>query len=379
MANDAGETKIDIVSATMTDNEGNAVTKTDSATVTTVDAAPTFSVEKSLLYPVSLPEPGGTAFYRIVITNTGREPLTITSLVDDVGGVTVDLDGRGSCSVPQTIPIGGFYACSFSVPVSGDARDTVSDTVTVTAEDNEGTVVEGFDTAEVVITDVQPSIDLDKSASPASVPEPGGDVTFTVRVHNDSIEDVTLDSLVDDVYGDLNGQGTCVTPQTISPQGSYECQFVAFVSGAVPDLATDTVTGSATDNEGNTATDSDSATVGVGSGGGTRTIITKTADPISLPEPGGTFTFTVSITSPEGMLVTDLVDIPYGNLSGKSDCVTPLKIAAGATSPAPSPGPSRAIQVTPRPTSCASAASSMASPTWASRRRPCASPTSCRP
>ena len=58
VANDAGETKIDIVSATMTDNEGNAVTKTDSATVTTVDAPPTFSVEKSLLYPVSLPEPG---------------------------------------------------------------------------------------------------------------------------------------------------------------------------------------------------------------------------------------------------------------------------------------------------------------------------------
>ena len=331
VANDAGETKIDIVSATMTDNEGNTVTKTDSATVTTVDAAPTFSVEKSLLYPVSLPEPGGTAFYRIVVTNTGREPLTITRLVDDVGGGPVDLDGRGSCSVPQTIPIGGFYACSFSVPVSGDARGTVSDTVTVTAEDNEGTVVEGFDTAEVVITDVQPSIDLDKSASPASVPEPGGDVTFAVRVHNNFIEDVTLDSLVDDVYGDLNGQGTCVTPQTISPQGSYECQFVAFVSGAVPDLATDTVTGSATDNEGNTVTDSDSATVGVGSGGGTRTIITKTADPITLPEPGGTFTFTVSITSPEGMLVTDLVDIPYGNLSGQSDCVTPLKIAAGAT------------------------------------------------
>ena len=59
--------------------------------------------------------------------------------------------------------------------------DTVSDTVTVTAEDNEGTVVAGSDTAEVVITDVQPSIDLDKSASPASVPEPGGDVTFTVQ------------------------------------------------------------------------------------------------------------------------------------------------------------------------------------------------------
>ncbi len=50
VANDAGESKIDIVSATMTDNEGNEVTQTDSATVTTIDGDPTFSVEKSVLY-----------------------------------------------------------------------------------------------------------------------------------------------------------------------------------------------------------------------------------------------------------------------------------------------------------------------------------------
>ncbi len=39
--------------------------------------------------------------------------------------------------------------------------------------------------------------------------EPGGDVTFTVRIDNTSaVDDVTIDSLTDTIYGDLDGQGT---------------------------------------------------------------------------------------------------------------------------------------------------------------------------
>ena len=110
VANDAGETKVDIVSATLTDNEGNSVTESDSASVLTVNRPPDFSVEKSLIFPnpATVPAPGGTVWFRLVINNDGFEPVTITSLVDTVNGLSpgTNLDGRGSCAVPQTIPTG---------------------------------------------------------------------------------------------------------------------------------------------------------------------------------------------------------------------------------------------------------------------------------
>ncbi len=331
VANNAGETKIDIVAATVEDNEGNSTTLTDSASVTTTDTPPTFSVDKSLLYPAQLDEPGGTAFYRLVVTNTSLEPITLTALVDDPG--SIDLDGRGSCSVPQTIPPGGTYACSFGLPVSGDGGDTVQDTVTVTGEDNDGTSVDVSDSAQIDIADVLPAIDVDKSADPTSVIAPGGDVTFTVVVTNDSVENVTLVSLIDDPYGDITAlPGDCAVPQVLAPGDSYTCAFTVFVSGSLGELVRDTVTGSATDNEGNTATDSDGATVGVGGGGvgpGSVTV-SKSASPATLPEPGGDFTFSVTVTGEPFFSVLELFDDIYGDLNGQGDCVLPqLAIASG--------------------------------------------------
>jgi len=47
------------------------------------------------------------------------------------------------------------------------------------------------------------------------VPETGGDVTFTFLVENIGPEDVTLTTLVDDVFGDLDGQGDVALPVDI--------------------------------------------------------------------------------------------------------------------------------------------------------------------
>src|SRR5207249_10862536 len=77
-------------------------------------------------------------------------------------------------------------------------------------------------------------VKVTKSASPSSLSEPGGAVTFTVKVTNASVastDPLTLSSLVDDIYGDLNGQGTCATPQTILYGASYSCSFTKTVSG----------------------------------------------------------------------------------------------------------------------------------------------------
>ena len=43
-------------------------------------------------------------------------------------------------------------------------------------------------------------------------------VTYRVEVCNDSdAESLTLNALSDDIYGDLNGKGSCSVPQTLLP------------------------------------------------------------------------------------------------------------------------------------------------------------------
>jgi hypothetical protein len=95
-----------------------------------------------------------------------------------------------------------------------------------------------------------PTITVTKTANPTSVLEPGGDVTYTVSVHNNgtqAVQAVTITSLSDDVYGDLNGQGDCSVPQTIQPGGTYTCSFVGAVSGNNGDTITDEVCASGHD------------------------------------------------------------------------------------------------------------------------------------
>lgn len=70
-----------------------------------------------------------------------------------------------------------------------------------------------------------PDIDVTKTANPTHVAETGDDVTLTIRVTNQSVEPFVLTSLVDDRFGELAGQGTCVLPQTIPGLGTYTCTF----------------------------------------------------------------------------------------------------------------------------------------------------------
>jgi hypothetical protein len=88
-------------------------------------------------------------------------------------------------------------------------------------------------------------------------------VEFTIVVTNNSLEAATLDSLNDDVYGDLNGMGTCAVPQGLAPSGqagdSYSCSFSAYISGVADHK--NIVTAVASDNDGNSDTATDDATV----------------------------------------------------------------------------------------------------------------------
>ena len=84
-----------------------------------------------------------------------------------------------------------------------------------------------------------------KTANPASLPEPGGPVTFSVTVFNQFAGAVSLTALSDNVYGNIADASnpnivstTCSVPQALAAtDGSsggadtYNCSFVANVTG----------------------------------------------------------------------------------------------------------------------------------------------------
>ena len=133
---------------------------------------------------------------------------------------------------------------------------------------------------------------MTKTANPTSLPEPGGNASFSVTVKNTSaIDSVTITSLSDNVYGNLDGKGTCDVPLTIAAGASYDCSFSGPVSGNAGSSHTDVVTASGTDDDGNPVSDEDDATVTI-TDQASSIVVTKTATPTSLPEPGGNVTFT---------------------------------------------------------------------------------------
>ena len=147
------------------------------------------------------------------------------------------------CSVPQVLPIGGSYTCSFVATVINNSGETVLDFVTATAVDDEGNIAEDTDSASVLITDEPPVFTVTKSAIPTSVPEPGGAVFFTVMIDNTGQEQVTITGLVDNPGAiNLDGLGGCSVPQTIPPGGRYTCSFPGTVSGNGGETVIDTVT-----------------------------------------------------------------------------------------------------------------------------------------
>jgi hypothetical protein len=317
------------VTALAYDDEQNRVKSVGSATVSILDLPPAADVALAV-EPSSIPESGGRITFAVRVTNVSTESIKLESLSDDLVGALGD---RGSCSIPvdgiSLEPKGPdqpaqSYECSYPVDISGDLGQFVANRLTAVVSDDEGNVVEETGDATVSIANVLPSIVVSKTAEPGSVAEPGGTVQYTVRVGNQGPEPAVLGSLLDDVYGDLNGQGTCSLPENqrvIGPGEVYECGFATAVSGNAGESVTSTAAAVVTDDEGNEIQGQGSVTVGI-SDVTPSIAVSKAAEPGSVSEPGGTVQFTVQIRNdgPEVVMLQALVDDVYGNLSGKGSC-----------------------------------------------------------
>ncbi len=256
----ADTTYLGTVTAQPSDNTGSAlpgVNPINAGDSAFVDVLPTADVSFSVA-PASLPEPGGTVTYTLSLTNTATEPLTLTALSDTLLG---GLHGQGDCALPQTLAVGAAYTCQYSTAVSGNAGETLPNTLTATAQDDEGNPVVENALATVTFTDALPAIDVSFSAAPASLPEPGGTVTYTLSLTNTSTEPLTLTALSDTLLGDLHGQGDCALPQTLAVGAAYTCQYSAAVSGNAGETLPNTLTATAQDDEGNPVVENASTSV----------------------------------------------------------------------------------------------------------------------
>ena len=277
-ANDTdGET--DTVIATGTDDNGTTITGEDDATVTFLDVAPAIDVTKTADDP-SIPETGQDVIFTYRITNTGVEDVVeVTSIIDDKFGDLLATAEAAWVDAGNTAPIAlaaadpdEYFEFTHTEWLASDSLTDHTNRVDVVVEDNEGTEATDYDTETVAFEDIPPEIDVTKSASPESLPEPGGEVTFTYRITNTGVEDVVeVTSIIDNKFGDLlataeaawvdAGNTAPIALAAADPDEYFEFTITKTLESNSGEVHTNRVDVIVEDDEGTEATDYDTAMV----------------------------------------------------------------------------------------------------------------------
>jgi hypothetical protein len=182
-------------------------------------------------------------------------------------------------------------------------------------------------TVPVTVEDAQ--LQVVKSASPTSVPEPGGQVTYNVTIENlASATSVTITTISDEPYGDLGTNNALVTDNTctsligtlLGPGGSTSCSFKASVSGDVFSQITDTVEVCGNGSGGQQhICGNDDATVTITDAFVTPSL-SKTAQSAANCQMDVTYQVVVSNNSTiDSLTVNSLTDNKFGNITAAHD------------------------------------------------------------
>jgi uncharacterized repeat protein (TIGR01451 family) len=198
--------------------------------------------------PIGSPAPTGTVAFLVYGPNdpTCAGPVAFSSPLRPLGGGPPPT----ATSAPFTPTAPGSY--HWVATYAGDANYPPA--TSLCGAPNEVSEVSLFPTIEVV-----------KTPTPASRPEPGGDFTYTVTVTNTSTlpQALTLLSLTDDVYGNLTTRANSTCADASGAALPYTCQFTAPFTGPAGATLTDTVEATAVNAFGERATAIGRATVSI--------------------------------------------------------------------------------------------------------------------
>jgi uncharacterized repeat protein (TIGR01451 family) len=247
---------------------------------------------------------GQVANFSISVTNTGNVPLTGVAVTDPLA--------PGCAATKSTLAVAENWSYSCSSPTVIASFINLASVIGY----YDTTSVTSSDTASVTI-DYLPKIDVTKVAAPTEVLETGGNVTFTVTVYNLAPEAFTLNSLVDDKFGNLNGKGNCATGAVIGVGGNYSCTFTSTLASDLRTPHTNIVTAGGNDPEGHPTSDTATATV-------TFTDVkpdislSKKVNPTAVRSTGGYVDYTLRISNLtlETVTVTALADTPTALSAG---------------------------------------------------------------
>lgn len=274
-----------------------------------------------------------------------HNPQMVTVRVDNV--LCQDTDGNGYLNLPN--------CTSWRTSGNNEVCDSLvnSDPATFDAYPGSPSKCNCDQAFEVPILVEVGSLDVDKSVYPTSLPQPGGEFTYTVKMTNESqYQTITVMNICDDRYGTIAGSGCaagtygsinstdCAVPQVLDPAGDwYQCTFKAdFVSPDYKSASlTDTVTASGKDASNHDVSDSDSAMVQVTNVPPTAQIIKSLAP---QDEACAEVIYDVEVTNTstplEPIWLHDLTDSAFGSLTSVHDDVLattctdlPRQIAAG--------------------------------------------------
>ncbi len=155
------------------------------------------------------------------ITNTGTVTLYSVTLTDSIEGIV---------TCPQEILAPGASMLCSKQGLAKLGQYANEGIVTGLLPGEKGRL-EAKNPSHYVGYDTPPVIQVLKTPSTELLPWPGGPVTFNVVISNTSVNDIVeLKTLTDTIYGNLNGQGTCVMPQTLALGAAYSCAFTKTLS-----------------------------------------------------------------------------------------------------------------------------------------------------
>ena len=308
------------------------VSATDDHTITYLETPqPSVVVDKTSA-TTTLPTSGGSVTFTYTVTNTGPVAVTIQSLSDDKFGT---LTGDGDCKVGTLLGVGAScsFDATFTVP-AGAAQTTHVNTFTAVVHDNaDHTARDTDDHTITYLATPLPAVLVDKTSVTTTLPTSGGSVTFTYTVTNTGPVPVTIQSLTDDKFGTLSGDGDCKvgTPLAVGASCSFDAAFTV-PAGAAQTTHVNTFTAVVHDNADHTASDTDDHTITYLATPLPAVLVDKTSATTTLSTSGGsvTFTFTVTNTGPVPATIQSLTDDKFGPLAGDADCKVGTLLAVGA-------------------------------------------------
>ena len=197
------------------------------------------SVGAGFIQITKLVDPDITALFGFTLSPGSEDGTSKYAVQSGVSTALIPVEPGDDYSVTETLP-SGWQLDSASCTVNDESTGDLSELVVSGIEVRRGQTTKCTFTNGAKVT---------------------GDVTFTVVVTNHGLEAVTLDSLIDDMFGDLNGTGTCGTGGAIAQEGgSHMCAFTEMLMGPPGTEHTNTVTAEASSDDGSDRA-SDDATV----------------------------------------------------------------------------------------------------------------------